>query len=230
MSRTGQQARDTRMQPMLRLLAATHGDDKHDPSALSIIDVVWVLYDRVLRHDPANPRDEDRDRFLVSKGHGPIGLYAVLADRGFFPAAELDRFLAFDGKLGGHPDRNQVPGIEVSTGSLGHGFPMAVGVALALQAKGSDRRVFVLVGDGEANEGSVWETALLAGSLPLPHLTAILIDNGSSTRPLGDIAAKFSAFGWAAQTIDGRDHSAIESALRAQDANRPTMVVAVVDR
>jgi len=229
MSRSSQQARDPAMQPMLSLLAGTHGDDKHDPSALSILDVVWVLYERVLRHDPADPLDEARDRFLLSKGHGPIGLYAVLADRGFFPAEELARFLDYDGTLGGHPDRNLVPGIEVSTGSLGHGFPMAIGVALALQIKHSDRRVFVLIGDGEANEGSVWETALLAGSLQLPNLTAILIDNGSSTRPLGDVAAKFSAFGWAACTIDGRDHAAIEAALRARDATRPSLVVAVVD-
>jgi len=116
MSRSSQQARDPAMQPMLSLLAGTHGDDKHDPSALSILDVVWVLYQRVLRHDPADPLDEARDRFLLSKGHGPIGLYAVLADRGFFPAEELARFLDYDGTLGGHPDRNLVPGIEVSTG------------------------------------------------------------------------------------------------------------------
>lgn len=230
MSRTGQPVRDPAMQPVLALLAGTEGDEKHDPSALSIVDVVWVLYQRVLRHDPARPRDEGRDRFLVSKGHGPIGLYAVLADRGFFPAEELSRFLAFDGRLGGHPDRNLVPGIEASTGSLGHGFPMAVGVALALQLRGSDRRVFVLIGDGEANEGSVWETALLAGSLALPNLTGILIDNRSSTRPLGDVGAKFRAFGWAASTIDGRDHAAIEAALRARDATRPSMVIAEVDR
>ena len=229
MSRKDQSSRDPAMLPMLRLLAGTSGDDKHDPSALSTLDVVWVLYQRVLRHDPANPRSEGRDRFLVSKGHGPIALYAVLADRGFFPAEELAHFLEFGGLLGGHPDRNLVPGIEVSTGSLGHGFPMAVGVALALQVKKSDRRVFVLIGDGEANEGSVWETALLAGSLHLPNLTGILINNHSSTRPLGDVAAKFSAFGWAASTIDGRDHAAIEAALRAQDASRPSMVVAEVD-
>jgi len=229
MSRRDQPGRDPAMLPMLRLLAGTHGDDKHDPSALSILDVVWVLYQRVLRHDPATPRSEARDRFLVSKGHGPIGLYAVLADRGFFPADELAHFLEFGGRLGGHPDRNLVPGIEVSTGSLGHGFPMAVGVALALQVKNSDRRVFVLIGDGEANEGSVWETALLAGSLHLPNLTGILINNHTSTRPLGDVAAKFSAFGWAASTIDGRDHVAIEAALRSQDATRPSMVVAEVD-
>jgi transketolase len=228
MSRTDQPGRDGAMLPMLKLLAGTHGDDKHDPSALSILDVVWVLYQKVLRHDPANPRSEARDRFLVSKGHGPIGLYAILADRGFFPAVELAHFLEFDGRLGGHPDRNLVPGIEASSGSLGHGFPMAVGVALALQAKGSDRRVFVLIGDGEANEGTVWETAMLAGSLHMPNLTGILINNHTSTRPLGDVGAKFGAFGWAVSTIDGRDHVAIEAALRAQDPTRPSMVVAEV--
>ena len=222
-------ARDPAMQPALTLLAGTRGDDKHDPSTLSILDVVWVLYQRVLRHDPADPRSEGRDRFLVSKGHGPIALYAVLADRGFFPAEELGHFLEFAGRLGGHPDRNLVPGIEASSGSLGHGFPMAVGVALALQLRGSDRRVFVLIGDGEANEGSVWETALLAGSLHLPGLTGILIDNHTSSRPLGDVAAKFRAFGWVATTIDGRDHLAIESALRAQDPTRPSMVVAEIN-
>jgi transketolase len=211
-----------------RLMALASGDEKHDPSAHSTLDVLWVLYDRVLRVDPRNPRSEDRDRFLMSKGHGPIALFAILADKGFFPAEELSRFETWDGILGGHPDRNRVPGIEISTGSLGHGFPMAVGVALALKAKGSDRRVFVLIGDGESNEGSVWETALLAGSLELPHLTAILIDNGSSTRPLGDVAAKFTAFGWSACTVDGHDHDALYAALTASDPTHPTMVVAEI--
>jgi transketolase len=209
-------------------MALASGDEKHDPSAHSTLDVLWVLYDRVLRVDPHNPRSEDRDRFLMSKGHGPIALFANLADKGFFPVEELSRFETWDGILGGHPDRNRVPGIEISTGSLGHGFPMAVGVALALKAKGRDRRVFVLIGDGESNEGSVWETALLAGSLELPHLTAILIDNGSSTRPLGDVTAKFTAFGWSACTVDGRDHDALYAALTASDPTRPTMVVAEI--
>lgn len=204
------------------------GDEKHEPSTRSTLDVLWVLYDRVLRFDPRNPRSEDRDRFLMSKGHGPLALYAILADKGFFPADELTRFMRWDGILGGHPDRSRVPGIEISTGSLGHGFPMAVGVALALRAKRVDRRVFVLIGDGEANEGSVWETALLAGSLELPHLTAILIDNRSSTRPLGDIAAKFAAFGWAARAVDGRDHEAIHGALMSPDPVRPGIVVAEI--
>jgi len=211
-----------------RLMSLASGDEKHDPSAHSTLDVLWVLYDRILHVDPRNPRDEDRDRFLMSKGHGPIALFAILADKGFFPVEELSRFETWQGILGGHPDRARVPGIEISTGSLGHGFPMAVGVALALKAKGDSRRVFVLIGDGESNEGSVWETALLAGSLELPRLTAILIDNGSSTRPLGNVAAKFAAFGWSARTVDGRDHDALYTALTATDPARPTMVVAEI--
>ena len=210
------------------LMETAAGDEKHDPSAHSTLDVVWVLYDRVLRYDPAEPRSEARDRFLLSKGHGPLALYATLAAKRFFQADELPRFMSWDGFLGAHPDRNQVPGIEVSTGSLGHGFPMAVGVALALKAKRSDRRVFVLIGDGECNEGSIWETVLLAGSLELPRLACIIVNNHSSTRPLGDVAAKFAAFGWASRTVDGRDHDALETALTRTDATRPTAVVAEI--
>jgi transketolase len=210
------------------LMAMATGDEKHDPSAHSTLDILWVLYDRVLRYDARDPRSEDRDRFLMSKGHGPVALFAILAHKGFFPVEEMARFETWEGILGGHPDRNRVPGVEISTGSLGHGFPMAVGVALALRAKGSDRRVYVLIGDGEANEGSVWETALLAGSLELPQLRAILVNNHSSTRPLGDVAAKFAAFGWAAQTVDGRDHEALYHALTNPDPTRPMMVVAEI--
>lgn len=212
-----------------RLLDLASGDEKHDPSTRSTLDVLWVLYDRVLRVDPTDPRWEGRDRFVMSKGHGPLALYAVLAAKGFFETAELGRFLTWEGILGGHPDRHRVPGIETSTGSLGHGFPMAAGMALALRAKGGDQRVFVLIGDGEANEGSVWETALLAGSLELPRLTAILINNGSSSRPLGDIAAKFAAFGWRSETVQARDHDGLERALRVMDPRRPSMVVVTWD-
>jgi transketolase len=214
------------LRPIRGLMIAAAGDEKHDPSAHSTLDVLWVLYDRIMRTDPTDPRSEDRDRLIVSKGHGPQALYAVLAAKGFFPPQELSRYMARDSMLGGHPERNQVPGVEASTGSLGHGFPMAVGVALALRAARRDRRVFVLIGDGEANEGSVWETILLAGSLQLPNLTCIVVDNHSSTRPLGDIAAKFVAFGWVAVTVDGRDHGALDRALRTPDAARPGVVVA----
>jgi len=208
------------------LMDATAGDEKHDPSALSVLDPLWVLYDRVLRHDPARPRWQDRDRFLLSKGHGPLALYAILAGWGYFPEAELGTFLQRGSRLGGHPDRNLVPGVEVSTGSLGHGVPMAVGVSLALRARRSARRVYVLLGDGEANEGSVWESILVAGSLRLSNLTAILVDNHSSTPRLGDAAAKLEAFGWAAEAVPAVDHAALAAALRRQVPDRPVAVVA----
>src|SRR5262249_4939021 len=134
---------------ILGLIALATGDEKHEPSASSTLEVLWVLYDRVLRYDSRNPQSEDRDRFVLSKGHGPLALYAILADKGFFPPETLRTFLRWEGILGGHPDRTQVPGIEASTGSLGHGLPMAIGMALGLRAKESDRRTFVLIGDGE---------------------------------------------------------------------------------
>jgi transketolase len=209
-----------------RLMALATGDEKHDASAHSTLDVLWVLYDRILRYDPQQPQWEGRDRFVLSKGHGPEAFYAVLADKGFLPAATLATFMRWDSILGSHPDRNQVPGVEVSTGSLGHGLPMAVGMALALRAKQSDRRVIALVGDGECNEGSIWEAVLLAGSQRLAHLTCVVIDNHTSSLPLGDQAAKFAAFGWLSTTIDGRDHAQIEVALAHPDAIRPTAVIA----
>jgi transketolase len=214
---------------LVRLMDLTSGDEKHDGSAASTLHVIWTLYDRVLRYDPQQPRSPDRDRFVLSKGHGPVAYYAVLTDKGFFPADQLRRFMHWDGILGAHPDRNQVPGVEVSTGSLGHGLPMALGMALALRIEGSDRRVFALVGDGECNEGSIWESALLAGHLGLGNLTCIVINNHSSTPNLGDIAAKFAQFGWQTTTVNGRDLDQIEAALRQQDADRPTAVVANIE-
>lgn len=214
------------IQRLERLMGMTTGDEKHDSSATSTIHVIWTLYDRVLRFDPKRPRSPDRDRFVLSKGHGPVAYYAILADKGFFPADELTRFMAWDGILGAHPDRNQVPGVETSTGSLGHGLPMAVGMALALRINASDRRVFALVGDGECNEGSIWEAALQAGHLGLGNLTCIVVNNHSSTPNLGDIAAKFAQFGWETATVDGRDLDQIEAALRQQQPNHPTAIVA----
>jgi len=208
------------------LFDETAGDEKHDPSAQSVLVPLWVLYDRVLRHDPADPAWAERDRFLLSKGHGPLALYAILAAWNYFPEAELGTFLQRGSRLGGHPDRTLVPGIEISTGSLGHGVPMAVGVALALRAREAANHVYVLLGDGEANEGSVWEAVLAAGSLGLSNLTAILINNHSSTPDLGDLAAKLAAFGWAATTVAATDVEAIEAGLRSRAANRPSVVVA----
>lgn len=208
------------------LITLATGDEKHDASAFSTLDILWVLYDQILHFDPANPKSPDRDRFILSKGHGPLALYAILADKGFFPTQALTTFAKAGSFLGTHPDRLLVPGVELSTGSLGHGLPVAVGVALALQAKKSSRQVYVLIGDGESSEGSIWEAILLAGNLQLSNLTCILINNYSSSRNLGDPAAKFAAFNWATHTISGRDHSQIYNALVQKDPTRPTAIIA----
>jgi transketolase len=207
------------------LMRRATGDEKHDTSAHSTLDVLWVLYDQVLRYDSAAPQWEGRDRFLLSKGHGPLALYAILAQRGFFAPKRLDALGSAGSILGAHPDRHLVPGVEISTGSLGHGLPMAVGVALGLRAKGGQQHVYVLVGDGECNEGSIWEAVMLAPHLRLANLTCIVVDNRSSSIDLGDIAAKFAAFGWAARSVQSHDHSALAAALLARDVACPTAVV-----
>jgi transketolase len=211
-----------------QLMRLATGDEKHDSSAHSTLDVLWVLYDRILHYDAQNPRSEERDRFVLSKGHGPVAYYAILAAKGFFAEDALKDFETWEGFLGGHPDHNQVPGVEASTGSLGHGLPMAVGMALALRAKKSPRRVFVLIGDGECNEGSIWESILLAGNLNVANLTCIVINNHSSSMNLGNLAAKFTAFNWYATTIDGRSHEQIYEALKQSDGSHPTAVIAEI--
>jgi transketolase len=217
----------TAREELLELIAGARGDEKHDASSFSTLDAVLVLYE-VLRVDPADPEWEERDRFLLSKGHGPLAYYAVLAHNGFFPPEELKRFMRWDGILGAHPDRLQVPGVEVSTGSLGHGLPQAVGVAYALRARGLDeQRVFVLTGDAELNEGSNWEAIMHAGSAQLANLTLIVVDNRSSSIRLGEIADKVRPFGWDASTVDGRDHDALRAAY-VHRSDKPTAVVAVV--
>ena len=212
------------------LITLQTGDEKHTDSATSTLDVLRVLYEEVLRVDPADPDWEQRDRFLLSKGHGPMAFYAVLARQGFLDRDELPRFLRRDGRLGAHPDRTQVPGVEVSTGSLGHGLPMAVGVAYALRAKGlGGQRVVVLTGDAELNEGSNWEAILHAGAVGLDNLTLVVVDNRSGSLPMGSIAAKLEPFGWDAVTVDGRDHDALREAL-SRRCVAPTAVVAVVEQ
>jgi transketolase len=221
---------DTSTQGLARvrgLMARATGDEKHEESSTSTLDALWVLYDRVLRIDPADPAAEDRDRFVLSKGHGPVALYAILAAKGFFPEDWLDGFLEHDGRLGAHPDRTLVPGIEASTGSLGHGLPMAVGVALALRAKGlADRRVVVLCGDAELNEGSNWEAVLLAPHLGLGNLTLLVVDNHSSTPDMRPWRERLGGFGWEVRVVDGHDHEALEDAFRVHDGRVPVAVVA----
>jgi len=213
------------------LLTLLTGDEKHDRSSHSTLDVLWVLYDRVLRIDPSRPDDPDRDRFLLSKGHGPTAYYAVLAAKGFVPVESLAGFGSFDSALGYHPDRVLAPGVEISSGSLGHGLPIAVGSALALDARGLyGPRVYCLVGDAELEEGSNWEAVQLAGRLGLERLTTVVVDNHSSTYGWpGGVERRFELEGWSAARVDGRDHDALEDAL-AVVAAQPRCVVAEIVR
>jgi transketolase len=214
-----------RLGPALRRLS---GDEKHEPSALSTMDVLWVLYDRVLRVSPDRVDDPRRDRFLLSKGHGPQAYYAILADKGFLPAEWLDGFADADSRLGHHPDRLLVPGVEISSGSLGHGLGLAVGTVLGLRAQGLlEPRVFVLLGDGELDEGSNHEAIAYAGAVGLDRLTAVVVDNGSATHGWpGGIASRFTVNGWTGSTVDARDHDALTTALTGAVPGRPHVVVA----
>lgn len=211
------------------LIARINGDEKHAPSSLSTLDVLRVLYERVLRIDPSKPDEPDRDRFVLSKGHGPATFYAVLAANGFIPHDWLDDVASAASKLGLHPDRI-VPGIEIGSGSLGHGLGLAVGMALGLQNQLRRRPVtYVLLGDAELDEGSNHEAIAFAGALGLDHLVAIVIDNQSSTHGWpGGIASRFEVNAWSSTTVDGHDHDQIELALSRREAGRPHAVVAVV--
>ena len=203
----------------------------HVASALSCADILAVLYGDILRIDPAAPKDPKRDRFLLSKGHAGSAVYAVLAERGFFPVSELDRYYTDGSPYSGHVSAEGVPGVEASTGSLGHGAGIAAGIALALKNAGP--RVFVLVGDGECDEGEIWETAQAAARLGLDDLTVIVDRNGmqamGDTPPetqTGSIAARFAAFGFEVRQCDGHDHPALRHALRPPEEGRPLCVVA----
>ncbi|MFI9629601.1 transketolase [Streptomyces sp. NPDC052042] len=214
-----------------RLMSLMTGDEKHGPAATSTLDVLWVLYHRVLRVTPRTVDAPDRDRFLLSKGHGPMAYYAVLAAHGFFGEELLSGFGTYDSPLGHHPDRTLVPGVEIGSGSLGHGLPMAVGSVLGLRAQGlSGPRVWVLVGDAELDEGSNHEAIAYAGPAGLEQLHTVVIDNASAShaRP-GGIAARFEAAGWSVASVDGRDHEALYAAFTAPHPGQPRVVVAHVD-
>ncbi|QNP69049.1 transketolase [Streptomyces roseirectus] len=213
------------------LMGRMTGDEKHGPAATSTLDVVWVLYDRVLRGGPERIGDPGRDRFLLSKGHGPMAYYAVLAAKGFLPVEWLDGFGSYASPLGHHPDRTLIPGVEIGSGSLGHGLPLAVGTALGLRAQGlDDPAVWVLVGDAELDEGSNHEAIAFAGPAGLDRLHTVVVDNSSAThsRP-GGIAARFEVAGWSTATVDGRDHEALYEAFTAPHPGRPHAVVARVE-
>lgn len=199
----------------LRLLvldALEGGGRGHLGPALSLLEIVRVLYDSVLFHDPKSPLLPLRDRFILSKGHGCLGLYAVLADHGYFPTSDLKDFCSFNSNLGGHPERATLPGIEFSTGALGHGLSVGIGIAMAARLRAEKWRTFVLLGDGELNEGSVWEGVMHASQHQLGALTVIVdfnrmqasgeVDSIVSLEPL---ASKWKAFGFDVIEVNGHD-------------------------
>ena len=206
----------------------------HLGGALSAVEVLTALYFSVLNVDPQRPDDPDRDRFLLSKGHAAVGLYATLAERGFLPVGELAEFGRPGSRLMGHPVR-AVPGVELPTGSLGHGLALACGFALAARLAGRDSRSFVLLGDGELQEGSVWEAAIAAASLRLDRLVAVVDRNGlqltgptERIAPMESLAERWRAFGWSVRDVDGHDVAGLVEHLGAApwEPGKPSVLIA----
>jgi transketolase len=212
------------------LQACSASGEGHIPSCFSVVEILAELYGNTLKYRKDDPKWEDRDYFILSKGHASLALYAVLAEVGFISAAELLDFAKYESRLGGHPDRNKVPGIEASTGSLGHGFPFAAGIALGLKIKHKSNLVYVLIGDGEANEGTIWETAMVSAHRRLDNLIGILDDNQSTGRclPLTDVAKKWDAFGWKVHEIDGHNNMEIRTVFQSIVRDKPTGPVMIV--
>ena len=207
----------------------------HPGSDLSAADILATLYFAVLRVDPHAPDDPLRDRFILSKGHAAGALYATLALAGFFPPSELETFAQPLSRLSGHPARHRLPGVEASTGPLGHGLPFAVGCALAARLDEASWRTFVLTGDGELQEGSNWEAAMAASHFGLDNLTLIIDRNGlqlgdatERTMALEPLAARFESFGWTVLSLDGHDHAALLAACEQLPltSGRPSCLIA----
>lgn len=213
---------------------ASSGGSSHVASALSCADILSVLYADVLRVDPANPLEPDRDRFILSKGHAGSALYATLAERGFFPREWLNTHYQNGSLLSGHVSHHGIPGIEVSTGSLGHGLSIGAGMALAARLQDKNWRVFVLQSDGECDEGSVWEAAMFAGHHRLSNLVSIIDYNKiqslasvAETLELEPFEDKWRAFGWSAIRLDGHAHEEMRAAFTSVplERDRPTCFV-----
>jgi transketolase len=210
------------------------GGRGHIGSSLSLIEIMRVLYDDILRYRPSEPGWEGRDRCILSKGHGCLAQYVMLADKGFFPIELLDTFCRFHSILGGHPEAGKIPGVEASTGALGHGLPIGMGRALGIRMRGGDARVFVVTGDGEINEGSVWEAAMSASKHRLSNLTVMVdynkVQSAGPTAEILDLEPlvdKWRAFGFATEEIDGHDVTALRALLRRLplDDDKPTAIV-----
>lgn len=206
----------------------------HYSSVFSCAELFAALFYQTLRLKPSEPRWVDRDRFLMGKGHAAIGQYPVLADLNYFPTEWLDSYTRIGSPLGDHPDMNKVPGIDFSSGSIGHNLSVGVGMALAARMQQRDYLTWVLLGDAELNEGQVWEASMAAAHYGLDNLIGIVDANGmgldgdvSDVMNIEPIAAKFQAFGWSTAEIDGHDMEAVQQALLdAQQADRPHMIVA----
>lgn len=206
----------------------------HYSSVFSCAELFAALYYRTLRLKPSDPKWDDRDRFLLGKGHAAIGQYPILADLGYFPTEWLDTYTRLGSPLGDHPDMNKVPGIDFSSGSIGHNLSVGVGMALSARMRKRDYLTWVMLGDGELAEGQVWEAAMSASHYDLDNLVAIVDANGmgldgSPEEVMGiePIAAKFESFGWSTSEIDGHDMAAVVSAFdAAQHSDRPHMILA----
>lgn len=225
-------ARTIRQRSLKMVHAAGVG---HPGGDLSAADILATLYTSVLRIDPTHPRAPDRDRFVLSKGHASAAFYAVLAHAGFIPQAELDTYAQPFSRLNGHPSSSKLPGVETSTGPLGHGLPVAVGMAIAAKHDSSRRCVIVLTGDGELQEGSNWEAAMFAAHRRLDNLTVIIDRNGlqqgaltEETNRLEDLADRWRAFGWSVVSVDGHSHSQLLSCFDAVpfERARPSCIIA----
>lgn len=210
------------------LRMARSGGDANLQSCFSSVEILRTLYDRVLHISPETADDPGRDRFVLSKGQATMALLALLAEKGYLPEEELATACRCDSRISMQADRTKLPFIENSAGSLGHGFPMAAGMAWAGKILGREGKVYVLAGDGEMNEGTMWEAALFASSEKLDNLTLIIDDNRSVCRmiDMGDLAEKLRAFGFRSVTADGHDEDALEQAVRTPHPGAPLAVVA----
>ena len=203
----------------------------HPGGSLGAADIMTYLYFEEMNIDPADPHKADRDRFVLSKGHAAPGLYSVLANRGYFPVEELETLRHIGSRLQGHPNMNDTPGVDMSTGSLGQGVSIAGGMALAAKYKGESHRVFVITGDGESQEGLVWEAAMSAAHYKLDNLTVLLDHNGlqidgtnDEVMGVGDMMAKYEAFGFACVKVEGHDIGAVVEAVNTPHPGKPLFV------